>query len=64
MAKKAELYIWKEKEKYRSFSRQKSLDYHLNSLGIWNLLGAEQDPLTPKAFWICKDKPEQVPNPQ
>ncbi|KAM5259862.1 LOW QUALITY PROTEIN: spermatogenesis-associated protein 31A6-like [Hipposideros larvatus] len=65
ITKRAELNIWKEKEKDGSFSKQMSSDHHLNSLGnIWKSLGPARDSITPQSFWNIKDKQGQLPSSQ
>ncbi|XP_028387262.2 spermatogenesis-associated protein 31E1-like [Phyllostomus discolor] len=65
ITKKAELKVWKERERDVSLSKQKGLDNHLKSFGnIWTSLGAKQDSATPQPFWSMKDIKEQVPSPQ
>ncbi|XP_059566892.1 spermatogenesis-associated protein 31E1-like [Myotis daubentonii] len=65
LTKRAELKMWKEKEKEGSLSKQMVPECHLRSLGsMWKSLGAEQDTPTPQPFWSLRDKQEQVPGPQ
>ncbi|XP_023617585.1 spermatogenesis-associated protein 31E1 [Myotis lucifugus] len=65
LTKRAELMMWKEKEKEGSLSKQMVPGCHLRSLGsMWKSLGAEQDTPTPQPRWSLRDKQEQVPGSQ
>ncbi|KAM5329742.1 spermatogenesis-associated protein 31E1-like [Glossophaga mutica] len=65
ITKKAELKMWKERERDVSLSKQKGLDHHLKFLGnMWTSLGAKRDSTLPQPFWGMKVAKEQVPSPQ
>ncbi|KAM9642285.1 spermatogenesis-associated protein 31A6-like [Trichechus inunguis] len=57
ITKRAELKLWKEKEKEGS-------DHHLNSLqNMLKTFGDEQDIMHPQPFWNTNITPEQLPSP-
>ncbi|XP_036185044.1 spermatogenesis-associated protein 31A6-like [Myotis myotis] len=64
IAKRINITILKENEKYALYPKQMNPNYHPHSLGnTWKSLGAEQDTTTPQPFWSMKDKQEQLHSP-
>uniref|UniRef100_A0A671FF24 Uncharacterized protein n=1 Tax=Rhinolophus ferrumequinum TaxID=59479 RepID=A0A671FF24_RHIFE len=65
VTKRIKIKLWKETEKDGSCPKQKSPDYHLNSVGnMLKSLGAEQATKIPQHSWSLKSKPEQLPGTQ
>ena len=62
ISKRVELKIQKERGKDGSFSKQRSSDYPLSSLGmIWTSLSGQQDATTPPSFGNIKTKQSCCP---
>nr|XP_019567523.1 PREDICTED: spermatogenesis-associated protein 31A6-like [Rhinolophus sinicus] len=65
VTKRIKVKLWKETEKDGSCPKQRSPDYHLNSVGnMLKSLGAEQATKIPQQPWSLKSKPEQLPGTQ
>uniref|UniRef100_G1NUY3 Uncharacterized protein n=1 Tax=Myotis lucifugus TaxID=59463 RepID=G1NUY3_MYOLU len=64
IAKRINITILKENEKYALYPKQMNPNYHPHSLGnTWKSLGADQDTTTPQPFWSMEDKQEQLHRP-
>ncbi|KAM5260583.1 spermatogenesis-associated protein 31A6-like [Hipposideros larvatus] len=65
VTKRIKIKLWKEIEKFGSYPKQGSPDYHLNYVGrMLKSLGTKQDTTALQSSWSAKGKPEQLPGTQ